>query len=125
MDITNQLSYWIDGADSDFETAELLIKNKRLLHGLFFCHLTIEKTLKAFVVKITLEVPPKTHNLLRLYELSSLALNDEQVNLLEILMVYQLEGRYPEYHPNPPQIPFAKEILERTKELLICLRKKL
>ncbi len=25
MDIANQLSYWIDGADSDFETAELLI----------------------------------------------------------------------------------------------------
>ncbi len=59
MDISNQLSYWIEGATSDLETAEPLINNKRLLHGLFFCHLAIEKVLKAWVVKTTLDLPPK------------------------------------------------------------------
>ena len=125
MDISNQLAYWIEGATSDLETAELLIKNKLLLHGLFFCHLTIEKVLKAWVVKTTLDLPPKTHNLLRLYEKTNLSLSDEDIKLIEILMIYQLEGRYPEYYPNLPQISFTDNILSRTKILLQCLKEKL
>jgi HEPN domain-containing protein len=125
MDIGKQLAYWIDGATSDLETAELLIKNRRLLHGLFFCHLSMEKILKAFVVKTTLGLPPKTHNLLRLYEIAQLSLADYEIKLLEILMVYQLEGRYPEYYPNLPHFSFANDILTRTKKILQCLKEKL
>ena len=125
MDISKQLSYWIEGATSDLETAELLIKNKRLLHGLFFCHLTIEKVLKAWVVKTTLDLPPKTHNLLRLYEKTNLSLSDEDIKLIEILMIYQLEGRYPEYYPSLPGISFTDNILSRTKILMQCLKEKL
>lgn len=125
MDISKQLSYWIEGATADVETAELLIINRRILHGLFFCHLTIEKVLKALVVKTTHDLPSKTHNLLRLYEKTNLSLSDEEINLLEILMIYQLEGRYPDYHPNIPQFSFANDILNRTKILLQCLKEKL
>ena len=125
MDINKQLIYWIDGASSDLETAELLINSRRLLHGLFFCHLTIEKVLKAWVVKTTLDLPPKTHNLLLLHEISKLSLSDDEIKLLEVLMVYQLEGRYPEYYPNVPQISFANDILTQTKMLLQCLKEKL
>ncbi len=125
MEISKQLTYWREGAISDLETAELLIKNRRLLHGLFFCHLTMEKILKAFVVKTTLELPPKSHNLLRLYEIAHLSLADDEIQLLEILMVYQLEGRYPEYYPNLPHFSFANDILTRTKKLLQCLKEKL
>ena len=125
MDITKQLSYWIEGATTDIETAELLILNKKILHGLFFCHLTIEKILKAFVVKISFEIPPKTHNLLRLLEKANLSLTSEEVRLLDILMIYQLEGRYPEYYPEIPVYAFAIDILNRTKSLLQCLKEKL
>ena len=125
MEISKQLTYWREGAISDLETAELLIKNRRLLHGLFFCHLTMEKILKAFVVKTTLELPPKSYNLLRLYEIAHLSLADDEIQLLEILMVYQLEGRYPEYYPNLPHFSFANDILTRTKKLLQCLKEKL
>ena len=45
-DIRKQISYWIDNAKSDLVTAELLIKEYRFLHGLFFCHLSIEKGIK-------------------------------------------------------------------------------
>ena len=125
MDLNKQLSYWIEGAFSDLETAELLIKNKRFLHGLFFCHLTIEKILKASFVKVSGDIPPKTHNLLRLVEKTNLSLKDKEIKLLEILMIYQLEGRYPEYSPLIPNETTVIDIFDQTKNLLTCLRKKL
>ncbi len=53
INIQKQIDYWINGAVDDLESAKVLVERKRLLHGLFFCHLVIEKALKAHVVKIT------------------------------------------------------------------------
>ncbi len=63
MDVEKQIEYWRSGALSDIETAEITISNKKFIHGLFFCHLSIKKILKALLVKQTGEVPPKSHNL--------------------------------------------------------------
>lgn len=63
MDIDKQIEYWKSGAVNDIDTAELLINNNKLLHGLFFCHLVIEKIIKAHVAKDTKNIPPKIHNL--------------------------------------------------------------
>jgi len=38
VNIQKQIDYWIKGADEDIMTADLLIREKRTLHGLFFCH---------------------------------------------------------------------------------------
>ena len=43
IEIQKQIKYWINGAEDDLLTAELLIQERRILHGLFFCHLVIEK----------------------------------------------------------------------------------
>lgn len=51
IEIQKQIKYWINGAEDDLLTAELLIQEWRILHGLFFCHLVIEKGIKAHVVK--------------------------------------------------------------------------
>ena len=61
INIDKQIKYWKNNAITDINTAEILINNKKYLHGLFFCHLTIEKIIKAHVVKWTKEIPPKTH----------------------------------------------------------------
>ncbi|MBE2227880.1 MAG: HEPN domain-containing protein [Ignavibacteria bacterium] len=50
-----QVEYWISGADSDLDTAKLLLENNKILHGLFFCHLSIEKAIKAVIVQSTAE----------------------------------------------------------------------
>ena len=82
------IEYWKNGAISDFETAELLIDNQKLLHGLFFCHLVIEKAVKAHIVKKTSEIPPKSHNLLLLAQKAEIDLTEGQKDFLGILMVY-------------------------------------
>ncbi len=125
IDSKKQIDYWQSGAMSDFETAEILIANKKFVHGLFFCHLCIEKILKALLVKETGEVPPKSHNLNYIQELSKIHITEEQRLLMSVLMKYQLEGRYPDYRPDTPSFDIINNYLTRTKELLICLSQKL
>jgi HEPN domain-containing protein len=119
------IEYWIEGAKNDLDAAELLIKNGKFLHGLFFCHLTIEKAIKAFVVKETNEVPPRSHNLIYLSEKANLLLGEEFTMFTGVLMKYQLEGRYPDYQPEIPSIEVAKEYLTKTKNLLKWLENQL
>jgi len=63
LDINKQIDYWSNGACSDIETAEILITADKYIEGLFFCHLSIEKILKALLVKNTKQLAPKSHNL--------------------------------------------------------------
>lgn len=125
MDLNKQIEYWNSGAESDLETAELLISGKKYLEGLFFCHLTIEKALKALVVKATHQLAPKSHNLGYLAEIAELHLTDEQILFMAVLMKYQLEGRYPEYYPKTPSTELVKDYFNQTKNLFECLKKML
>ena len=52
ININKQIEYWTKGADDDLLTAEILIREKRILHGLFFCHLVIEKAIKAMLLRL-------------------------------------------------------------------------
>ena len=69
------IEYWSMASKQDFETAEILFKNKKYHHALFFCHLSIEKILKAIIVKTTQGAPPLLHDLVRLVERTSINLS--------------------------------------------------
>ncbi|MBS4061904.1 MAG: HEPN domain-containing protein [Bacteroidetes bacterium] len=125
IDINKQIGYWIKGAGDDLMTADLLIREKRIIHGLFFCHLVIEKAIKAHVAKATGEFAPKSHNLIYLSEKADLKFDDETVTFLGILMKYQLQGRYPDYNPALPDILKVNEYFEKTKILLQWLKARL
>ncbi|MEI8272776.1 MAG: hypothetical protein WCG08_09145 [Paludibacter sp.] len=45
IDIQKQVAYWQNGAIDDLESTKILITNNRLLHGLFLCHLVVEKSI--------------------------------------------------------------------------------
>lgn len=125
FNIEKQIAYWIEGANSDLETAELLINNGKAVQGLFFCHLSIEKAIKALIVKEKHEIPPKSHNLHYLLEKSTISIDEKQLEFLSVLMIYQLEGRYPDSYPQSPSRMLALNYYEQTKELYICLKAKL
>jgi HEPN domain-containing protein len=125
FNLEKQIEYWKNLANSDILSAEILIEKRRFLHGLFFCHLTIEKILKVHYVKQNLNLAPKTHNLLYLVDNTKLALNDSQMQLLGILLKYQLEGRYPENEINLPAKEVTEDYLKQTKELLEWLIQRL
>jgi len=125
INIEKQIEYWTNGAKDDLDSAKILIERKRLLHGLFFCHLVIEKVIKAHIVKQTREVAPRSHNLIFLSEKANLELNEDDELFLGILMKYQLQGRYPDYNLIIPDKYRVNDYLRRTKELLTWLKKRL
>lgn len=124
IDINKQITYWQTGAADDLESAKILIDNNRLLHGLFLCHLVVEKSLKAIVVKETNEIAPRSHNLLYLSEMAKLEFEELDEIFLGILMKYQLQGRYPDYNPLVPNIDKTREYLYKTEKFMLWLQTK-
>lgn len=96
MDVEHQIAYWKEGAAEDFDVARTLLLDNRIRHALFFADLALEKMLKAHLVKLTGELPPRTHNLIRLADLAQIPLTEEQRKLLARFQEYCLAGRYPE-----------------------------
>ena len=82
INIEKQIEYWEKSAFDDLDSAKILIERKRLLHGLFFCHLVIEKIIKAHVVKFTNEMAPRSHNLIFLSEKANLTFDDDDTSPL-------------------------------------------
>ncbi len=95
FNIQKQIDQWKGGATEALETADLLIEKNKISFGLFFCHLAIEKILKAHYIRCTEKLAPKTHDLEYLFQNTDLLLSLEQSKLLDFLMLYQLEVKIP------------------------------
>ena len=109
---TDRVTYWIEIADYDIDTAEAMYRTKRWLYVAFMCHQVIEKTLKAYWCGTQTEDPPYTHNHKRLASGSGLydRMTEEQKSFIETVTNYNIEARYPE----------DKEALARTLTPQTC-----
>ncbi len=125
INISKQIEYWRKTADDDIDTAAILIKSGKYIEGMFFCHLSIEKILKAIVVMQSENIPPRSHDLFYLAEQATITITETQSDFMQILMKYQLEGRYPEYYPKAPSSEKINNYLCQTKDLLQCFSKML
>ena len=125
INIAKQIEYWCNMAENDIETAAILITSGKYIEGMFFCHLSIEKIIKAFIVKQTENIPVRSHDLFYLIEIAKIEITEEQTNFMQILMKYQLEGRYPEFYPKAPSPDKINDYLNKTKNLLLCFKKML
>ncbi|MDT3739351.1 MAG: HEPN domain-containing protein [Candidatus Kapabacteria bacterium] len=128
MDKKEKIEYWLELAEDDFITTEIVLKSKRYLHFGFLCHLTIEKLLKAYFWKNVSAEPPYTHSLLVLSAKSGLndILEDRFKQLLYKLMPMNIEARYPSnkkeiYKVLTPE--YCNELFDETKELFEWMKK--
>ncbi len=117
IDIGKQVAFWRKSASEDWEVAQELVHNGRARHGLFFAHLALEKGLKAHVCRVTGDLPPRIHNLVRLAELSALPLTQEQLEVLAEMNAFSIEGRYPDTLSPPPDRATAQGYLARAGEV--------
>jgi len=117
MQTHGRVNYWLEIADNDLSAVESLIKGKNYLQAGFFCHLIVEKALKAAIEHNTGEIPPKIHKLKVLAKQSGIidTLSEEQLSLLDELDPLQLEARYPEYRAVIAKT-LTKEKLQRIYE---------
>ena len=125
IDIDKQVAYWRDVADEDWVVACSLIRQQHTRHGLFFAHLALEKAIKAHVCRVTRDLAPRTHNLVRLAEVASLRMSDEQIDVLAEFNAFSLEGRYPEQLSAPPTAAEAMDGLERAEPVYAWLMQQL
>lgn len=120
------IEYWSSASKQDFETAEILFENKRYHHVLFFCHLSIEKILKAVIIKKTQGAPPLLHDLVRLAEKAEIELSAKQKNELVEISVFNIEARYDNYKFSfykKANKRFASKYVNKTRKILVWLNK--
>ncbi|MDR2599982.1 MAG: HEPN domain-containing protein [Oscillospiraceae bacterium] len=129
MNSIDKVKYWIDLAKEDFDVAKSLYNSGKYLYCGFFCHISVEKALKARIEAIGL-TPLKSHNLIKLAELGSLEdiMTSEQTDLLYLLNPLQMEARYPTYKQQLQELltsDYCKDLLKRTEELITWIKKQL
>ena len=119
------IDYWINSAEKDWVSVDVLFVGKQYLHCLFWAHLTLEKLAKAHWVKNHEDnIPPKVHNIIWLLEESNVDLGDATMIFLKKLNDFQLSSRYPDYLNKIHKIcnkEFTFEKLEKVKEVRQCL----
>lgn len=116
---------WILSADYDLKTAANLFKTGRYIYVVFLCHLAIEKTLKAIVCKHCSKMPPYTHNLNRLIELTGIVMGELFQEFINKISLQSVPTRYPEdfttlsKHLNKK---VTEEILQKTRKVVKWLK---
>ncbi len=118
---------WFKQADYDMDTAEFMFSGERYFYSVFMCHLSIEKALKGLYIQKFKNAPLKTHNLLYLLEIIDLELPEDMYDFVFTLNRVSVLTRYPDdlqrmlkdYTKEK-----TKEILDKSKELLIWLKAK-
>ncbi|MCK4402000.1 HEPN domain-containing protein [bacterium] len=128
MKISKMINYWVEGAEDDLKTAKSLFVSKRYHHCLFFCHLFLEKIIKALVVKKIKHQAPYVHNLVRLSELSGIEFSEEQLDLLAEITSFNIEARYNDYKRKffkKATKEYTEGYFEKAKDIYLWLKSKL
>jgi HEPN domain-containing protein len=125
-----QISYWLNLAQYDLETAETLLNGERFLYVGFMCHQVIEKTLKAHYVNYCNATPPYHHNLGFFAKESGLLekFSEERKALISNLQPMNIEARYPSHKDKIFQALNQDRcalLLSQTRELYLWLRSQL
>ena len=125
MTKTDIIKFWLNGADDAISTAAELIKVKKYHFALFFCHLTLEKALKAKIAQTNQTILP-IHDLVRLTKTANLKLSLSQEKELNEINAFNVRARYDDYklkfYKKATQ-PYATKWFNRTKEYLKWLTK--
>jgi len=122
--------YWLEMCDDDLITAKVLLDTQRFLPFAFYCHLTIEKSLKAVIAYQTNEIPPKIHDLLILSDISNIIgdLSETQYIFLNQMNQFPIETRYPqdrEVTESYLDQTSCDEIYRNTEDFLCWIKQKL
>lgn len=93
----NDAEYWLGLARYDMRAAKAMLKAKQRLYVGFFCHMVIEKTLKAYWIDVKHDSPPFTHGLSFLAEQTGIMaeMDERSLMVLDFLEPLHIETRYP------------------------------
>lgn len=128
MDTGGVINYWTRSSQEDLKTATGLFRLGRYQHCLFFCHLFIEKIIKALAVKASGRPAPYGHKLSKLAKPTKIDFSDKQLDLLDELTAFNIEARYNDYKfqfYKKATKGYTQEYLKKAKGIHSWLKKKL
>ena len=99
MNNIDLMSYWFESSDSDYETMEVLYKNKKNTWCWFLGHWVVEKLLKGLYARSNEENPiaPKIHNLILLSQKANLEVPEEIRKRIQVINTFNISARYDDY----------------------------
>lgn len=121
MPMSDVIKFWQESSDDAWVTAKSLLESKRFDHALFFCHLTLEKLLKAkYVEKFDKHSPP-VHGLSWLAKEAEINLSEDEQKSMEEITTFNIAGRYGDYKKYVYKIAdeeTAKKWIKATENLI-------
>lgn len=128
MTLKEAIDYWVKSADRNLSAAKDLFKTKHYVECLLFCHLSIEKTIKALIVKKTKKATLPIHDLLKLSGKTGLRFSKEKLKLLAEINELNIRARYDsikfKFYKRATR-EYTKKYLERTERLYSWLKENL
>jgi len=122
----NQINYWLASAERNRLIALDLFRLKHYDACLFFCHLALEKILKALVVRATQKPAPYIHDLAKLAGLAGIFPDSRQLSNLRTITTFNIATRYDEYKfkfSKKCTPIFSKKYLTVSNNLYLWLKK--
>jgi HEPN domain-containing protein len=119
--IEQQVLYWLRSSRQDLRVADLLLKQHKNRHGLFFLHLAMEKLLKALVCQKTRQPAPRIHSLPSLAQRAAVQMSADQFEFLAAFDRFNIAGRYPDDLIRMPRNPQALKLVHTLKKVYRCL----
>ncbi len=111
-----ETSEWLRAAEDDIEDAHVLLRAGRYAAAAFHAHQAAEKALKAGIIELKRELPPRIHNLVLLAKI--LEIRDEDIlDLLRRLNPHYRVARYPDAANGVPMEVYSESI---ARELVVA-----
>jgi HEPN domain-containing protein len=128
MDRQEKYEYWLDSAEYDLKTAEVMFASGRWIYVVFMCQQAIEKLTKGLYVLYVDDEVPRVHSLSKIIgkfaDKLTEEIGEEKYALFDRLTAFYISGRYPEYKEkisagvNKDE---ANELLDKSKEAFAWL----
>jgi HEPN domain-containing protein len=123
-----QVNYWVELSDDNYRSMNNMFNAGEYVWSLFVGHLSLEKLLKAYHVKIKQKKIPYIHDLYKLALECDLELSEEQKDSLQYITLFNIQARYEDYKKDfykKCTKEFTINNIKRIKELRNWLKKKM
>ncbi len=105
---------WFRQAEADFAKIQILINSNSLDGAAFYSQQSIEKGLKALIIKTKKQLP-RIHDLLALSKMANCP--EEIIDKCKIINPYYIETRYPDFLGKIPAESFEKKEIKKVLKL--------
>lgn len=125
MELKEKICFWVENAEYDLQTAEVMHNTARYAYTAFMCQQAMEKIIKGLYLQEKMVEAPRSHNLAYLIGALSVEAPKPSIDLLAELSTYYLEGRYPTYKEKIAQLINKEKssfLLAKTKEVFQWLK---